>query len=445
MAQTTTVKKIGRNKKLLIQTIVLVIGLAISASSFAALTTDFSASFRLRGELKQSVDFNDAEQGYSLLRSRLGANINFNSQWSLIGELQDAQVFSEDADSIPTVNPNAIDQPNADDLDIHRLSLNYQVGDLKLTLGRQKLNLGDQRLVASLEWVNTARVHDGLRIDYKVGDLAINAFVTELVSIDPSQLNDGADTGNRYFDSQFNGAFFEHKAIANIDNVQAWVLQRRNSNLDDDVYTLGFRLQEQIGRWLTEAQLSIQTGDFGGDSHQAASAHFSVTRPIGAGVASFALAWASGDSDSQDSRHETFDNLYPLNHAYYGFLDLVALQNVRALELNYKRALFKDRVKFRAALHGFWLDDKSDAWYEAGLRPVAGLFFAPERVTNTERFIGSEVDLSVQYNVPVKGFGDINFLAGYSRFFVGDRLLPDSTSGRTDDADFIFLQVSLKL
>ena len=76
---------------------------------------------------------------------------------------------------------------------------------------------------------------------------------------------------------------------------------------------------------------------------------------------------------------------------------------------------------------------------------MAGLFFAPERVNNTERFAGSEVDLRVQYNVAVKGFGDINFLAAYSRFFVGDRLLPDSTSRPTDDADFVFLQVSLKL
>ena len=76
---------------------------------------------------------------------------------------------------------------------------------------------------------------------------------------------------------------------------------------------------------------------------------------------------------------------------------------------------------------------------------MAGLFFAPQRVNSAERFVGSEVDLSVQYNVLVKGFGEINFLAAYSRFFVGDRLLPDSTSGPTDDADFVFLQVSLKL
>ena len=429
----------------LIQTGTLVFGLGTSLSSLAAITADFDASFRLRTELKRSLDFDDARQDYTLLHSRVGTKLVFSPQWSLIGELQDAQVFDEDAGSTPAINPNALNQPDADDLDIHRLSLNYQAGNLKVKLGRQKLNLGDQRLVASLEWVNTARVHDGLRVDYEAGDLSINAFVTELVSIDPNQLNDGADTNNRYFDSQFNGAFLEHKGLANIDNAQAWFLQRRNSNLDDDIYTLGLRLQERVGQWIADAQASLQTGDFNGNSHQAASAHISFTRPIGAGTASLGLAWASGDSDPQDNRHETFDNLYPLNHAYYGFLDLVALQNVRAIELNYKRALFKDRFKFRAALHGFWLDDKNDAWYQAGLLPVAGSFVAPQRINNTERFVGSEVDLTVQYDVPVKGFGALSILAGYSRFFVGDRVEPSANSARTDDADFVYLQVSLKL
>ncbi len=415
------------------------------ASSLSAATVDFDASFRLRGEVKEGLDFDDDKQDYSLLRSRVGANVVFNSQWSIIGELQDARVFDVDTNSTPTVNDNAINQPFADDLDIHRLSLNYKTGDFNFKLGRQKLNLGDKRLVASLEWVNTARVHDGLRIDYESDSFAINAFVTELVSIDPGQLNDGADTGNRFFDSQFNGVFLDYKRLANIDSVQAWWLQRRNSNISDDVHTLGFRFQEQIASWLIDAQASVQTGEFGGADHQAASSHFSITRAIGRGVSSLSFAWASGDGDSQDNRHETFDNLYPLNHAYYGDLDLISLQNVRAIELNYRRAVFNDKLKFKAAIHGFWLDDKNDAWYEAGLQPVSGLLVTPDRIDTNQRFLGSELDLSVQYDVSVEGVGGVNFLAGYSRFFTGDRVVSEPANGRLSDADFVYLQVSFKL
>lgn len=417
----------------------------LASAQADAITVDWDASVRLRSEVKQGLDFNDAEQDYSLLRTRVGADFALDSQWSLTAELQDARVFDVDAGTIPGVNDQALDQPFADDLDVHRLSLNYKVGDVQFTLGRQKLNLGDKRLVASLEWVNTARVHEGLRIDYRSGDLAVNAFATELVSIDPNSLNDGADTGNRYFDSQFNGVFWDYKGLADVDVFQAWWLQRRNSNVDDDVHTLGFRVQERFANWTVDAQASLQTGDFGGDDHQAASAHISFSHPLADGIASLSAAWASGDDDPNDGDHQTFDNLYPLNHAYYGYLDLVSLQNIRAVELNYQRAILNDRLKLRAALHGFWLDDKNDAWYEAGLKPVAGLFVEPSRVDVDERFLGTEIDLTVQYDLKVKALDGLSVLAGYSRFNSEDRVQPDSVTGHISDADFVYVQVSLKL
>jgi len=191
---------------------------AVAASSqVGAVTVDWDASLRLRSEVKENLNFSDAQQDYSLLRSRIGAEFTFTPQWSLSTELQDSRVFDVDANTTPNINDRVVDQPFADDLDIHRLALTYSHKNVSVKLGRQKLNLGDQRLVASLEWVNTARVHDGIRLNYKTDNGQINVFATELVSIDPNALNDGADTGNRYFDSQFNGAFIEQKKIAELD------------------------------------------------------------------------------------------------------------------------------------------------------------------------------------------------------------------------------------
>ncbi len=424
---------------------ILTLCAVVASSQVGAVTVDWDASLRLRGEAREDLNFSDAQQDYILLRSRIGAEFTFTPKWSLSTELQDARVFDVDANTTPNINVRAVDQPFADDLDIHRLALTYSHNNVTVKLGRQKLNLGDQRLVASLEWVNTARVHDGIRLNYQTDNGEINVFATELVSINPNALNDGADTGNRYFDSQFNGVFIEQKNIVELDLLQAWWLQRRNSNFDDDVHTFGFRLQETIANWSLEAQASLQTGDFADVDHQAGMAQASLTRPIGSGVASLSAAWASGDDAPDDARHQTFDNLYPLNHAYYGYADLLSLQNLRTVELNYRRSLQNEKVKFRAALHGFWLDDKNDAWYEAGLRPIAGLFVAPTRIDNNERYLGSELDLTIQYDVEFIGLSQVSLLAGYSHFNAGDRVQTDPINGQLSDSDFVYLQLSLKL
>ena len=43
--------------------------------------------------------------------------------------------------------------------------------------------------------------------------------------------------------------------------------------------------------------------------------------------------YGSGDDDPQDGAHGTFDQLYPLGHAYYGYIDPFALQNLRNTEV----------------------------------------------------------------------------------------------------------------
>ena len=410
-----------------------------------AATSEWEGSLRVRGEVKNSLDFDRAKQDYVLVQSRLAGKFVFNSSWQLNAEFQDARIFSEAVNSTPSINSGALNQSFSDDFDIHRFAIKHSTEKFDITLGRQKLNLGDKRLVASLEWVNTARVHDGLRIDYNHAGLSVNAFVTELVGVDPDNLNDGADTGSRYFDSQFNGVFIERKQLADIDLVQAWWLQRRNSSFEDDIHTTGFRVQENLADWVIEAHASLQSGDFSGNRHEASMMQASVSKSVANGFLSLGLAWASGDDDPGDEKHKTFDNLYPLNHAFYGHLDLVSLQNVRTIELNYQRKFWDDKLKLRAAVHGFWLDDKNDAWYQAGLRPVSATFLDLSRIDQRERFLGSELDLTVQYSPPIKNLKGLKFLAGYSRFETGNRVLNNNESGNASDPNFLYIQLLVKL
>src|SRR5204863_880896 len=78
--------------------------------------------------------------------------------------------------------------------------------------------------------------------------------------------------------------------------------------------------------------------------------------------------FASGDSSPTDGKHGTFENLFPTNHKFYGFMDAFSLQNIHNLRLT---ASVKPlpRLTLTADYHAFWLADTSDSVYTvAGAR-----------------------------------------------------------------------------
>ena len=61
---------------------------------------------------------------------------------------------------------------------------------VQLKAGRQKFNLGAKRLVSSLEWVNTARVWDGVKITFGDSNKRIaDIFISRLVPVKPNKIN----------------------------------------------------------------------------------------------------------------------------------------------------------------------------------------------------------------------------------------------------------------
>jgi len=63
--------------------------------------------------------------------------------------------------------------------------------------------------VASLEWVNTARVWDGVRISIgtKKGK-KVDLISSRLVAVYPNYFNDWAKTGSRLFNSDFHVLYY---------------------------------------------------------------------------------------------------------------------------------------------------------------------------------------------------------------------------------------------
>jgi hypothetical protein len=228
-----------------------------------------------------------------------------------------------------------------------------------------------------------------------------------------------------------------------------------------DIYTLGFRIKSnpgELGNWDYSLEAAGQLGNFrdrrlGADS--ARLDHEAYMAVIQGGY-TFADAWgtprlgleyahASGDSDPSDDKHETFENLFPTNHKFYGYMDFVSLQNIHDV-----RGIFqlKPHPRLSAAIegHAFWLADTHDNFYNVGGAPRGGITATPGHDgyginPGYDSFVGTELDVIAGY--ALTRFAQLEL--GYGHFFVGDYIrqsLSAPTHG-SRDADYFYAQLTL--
>jgi hypothetical protein len=378
---------------------------------------------------------NDEE--YLLTQARVNLNWTPAGRASVFIELQDARIFGEEG-----INQDATPNIFADDVDLHQgyLKLDLSSGQLPvdLTVGRQKFNLGAQRLVSSLEWVNTARVWDGVRLDVgRTNERTFNAFASRLVPVDPGELNFHKTTGSRMFNSYLYGAYLTDFGAIPGGRLEAYWLLRHEGDVEDDVQTLGGRMTTTSGALDVEVEAAAQFGTFGGETHRGYMVHSALgytAADLNGSRFGVAYNYGSGDGDSGDGTHSTFDNLYPLNHAFYGYMDFFALQNLHNFEATFN-TVFGGGFAARVAYQGFWLvQENTDAWYNAGAGVVR-----PAPAADVASHVGGEIDITLRRSFLQ---GQVAVEAGYGRFLAGEYV---RDTGPSEDADFFYLQTKLSL
>ena len=110
-----------------------------------------------------------------------------------------------------------------------------------------------------------------------------------------------------------------------------------------------------------------------------------------------------------------------------------SLQNIHNLEFTVSTKV-GGKTKLRLALHGFWLADLNDAWYNAGMGVV--------RRANSDDMdsnVGNELDITVAHPIEILG-NKFVFVGGYSRFFSGDYV---KSTGNSVDPNFFFLMTKV--
>jgi hypothetical protein len=385
-------------------------GLLLALIPAPLVAQDGAATVRLSGEVRLRAEgdgrtANFGDDAATLSRIRLGASVAARPWLRVFVQLQDARAWGTES--------NTLTDASADQLDLHQGYVEIDGLGVTARLGRQELNLGDERLVGSVGWTNTARSLDGAVVSRALGRAEVRAFwmavaerdVLLATGLDPHD-NEGLDE-----DGWLLGGWAAFPAGP--ATVELTLLHDRNA-LTDQSWTAGLRAHGRTGSLLFEAAGAYQ---FGADR-----AAYLASGLIGAAVGRATLAaqvdWLSGDGNPADADRGAFHTLYATNHKFYGFMDYFL-----AFPAQTQNAGLVD-VMARASIA-----------LPAGWRARADLHhFSTQREVTGNRFLGIEGDLVVGRAIaPAAAFE-----AGASAFSPGDlsaTLLPAFARG-TDDITY---------
>ncbi|MFQ3669833.1 MAG: alginate export family protein [Verrucomicrobiia bacterium] len=436
-------------------------------------TLDFQ--FRERFEWRSNwIDFSDStdvrDSQALLQRLRLGLKFQPVENFTAYAQLQDSRTFFDNPQNDATREFISNDSPIA--LRQGYLQLDNLWGQpLRFKIGRQILSYGDERLIGAFEWDNNARTFDALRLSYQNGGFTLDAFAGYVVLHRTEGFNNPDTT------DLFTGLYATTDLIPSFDS-DLFLLWRSKSQVTPsttftgrdervdgntapagDYATLGTRLKSKkgaFGPWDANAEFAFQIGGLSnpqGFGPLVGGNPININRQdllAGAlhieGGYTFTHPWkprlhleynyGSGDSDPNDGISHTFQNLFPTNHKFYGYMDRFSWQNLHnpAIGLTVQPT---PKLRIKLDYHLFWLAETRDVWRFAAQQPVGGApRYANALNRNPSGFVGSEIDLTLWYDLNQW----LKLEAGYAHFFTGGYISDTAPTGQTADADFIYVQ-----
>ena len=359
--------------------------------------------------------FRDTTTDFLLSRFRLYSDWKANDWLRIYTEGIFAEVTTDGGDYFP----RAIDINQGDFLNLF--------ADLRLTdsiavrVGRQELLYGNQRLISPLDWANTRRTFEGVKLMYTKDDLTVDSFYTYFVPVDPDSL-DESDS-----DQVFYGSYATYAGFENF-TVEAYYIGKDNRPTDLSIHTLGLRINGSMGDWLWELEGGPQFGQQSSTlDHSAGFCTGGIGKKAhrlpGGATIWFYYDYASGDNGS--GAFNGFDQLFPLAHKYFGFIDAVQRSNVESPNI---LLTMKPGKQWKLLIWYYHLMSNTNAAV-----PSVGNT-APQ---NDSKDLGDELDIILTYEIGPRS----NVLFGWSHFWRGNKLA--TPTNEDEDADFIYGQWTL--
>lgn len=395
----------------------------------------FGAQVRARVESWRNFGFATAvahDDDFVLSRVLLNADLHLGTRLRGFVEAKSAVLTDRNL-------PGGRRPVDADDFDLQNGYLEVSLAPaagvgVAARAGRQELLFGRQRLVSPLDWANTRRTFDGARGTAKLGAWTLDGFYVRPVRVVKSRFNRW-DGGTDFF-----GLYAANKPARGPGLDAYWLMLRREAAAFNGTtgrerrHTLGARLAGKVGGGRAEydVEAAYQAGRLGAGSISAAmfggELAYTLAQVPGRPRLHTGFDYASGDG-AAGGDVETFNQLFPLGHAFLGYIDVVGRQNVAALNagVGIKPG---EHLQADVTAHHFRRASTNDGLYNAGggVERAAGVAQAAT--------VGTELDVTLTWRLGRHVAG----LVGYSGFFAGAFI---EETGAAENIRFIYGSLQL--
>jgi hypothetical protein len=404
--------------------------------------------FRLRYFNEVNSRLSGKDNNYELYRLRVFGDVWYQDRLRLYVEFIDAQ----DVGYNRSIAPLLIDRDFGDLLNAFvdvKLFTEADGTGWYLRGGRQELALGSQRMVSSLDWANTKRTFDGVRLLRHGEDLDFDLWWARPVIPNPTQFdhNDAEQT--------FVGAWTQYRPNK-LQAIDLYYMYLDNSNVYNlvtktpapvgafpvapyTVSTLGYRYSgsTQFNKnILFDSENAIQFGHTGfahaglvaGASTTGLGYNFSEA-PMNPTVWAY-FDYASGSADLKSGQLSTFNQLYPFGHYYFGNIDYIGRQNI--LDWNFHGYLYPTNwITLNAQLHVLSLASAHDALYNA-----SGQIQRYDPTGKAGRSVGEELTFVSNFHLTKRQ----DIFVAYSHLIEG-RFLQQTGPGRSAETFWLMYNV----
>jgi len=404
---------------------------------FSFLATNVNAQLNIDAELRPRAEyrhgfrtlFTEGTDPTVFVSQRTQLNTKYTTEKLKIGvSLQDVRVWGD----VPTLNT----EDNAG-FNLHEAWAELAFNpSLSLKAGRQEINLDDQRIFGSVNWVQQARSHDAAILKYKKGTFKLDfAVAYNQDKYEPSNSiygDENAAVANNYKTMQYvwmhkdwsklkasflllnNG--MQHIDTVDPDNNETRFSQMAGTHLkyNKNKINLVSNLYYQFGKDKANNTLSAYLLNL--------EAHYKFTNKVKSGLG---VELISGNENGAPSNgdNNAFTPLYGTNHKFNGLMDYFYVgnhgSNVGLLDIYLKTKLT--------------LNEKSNLYVG-----VHNFSAAAER-TNVNKQLGNEIDLVFAHKL--QKF--VTLKAGYSHLLPskGMETLKGNTSGATNNIGWVMLVI----
>lgn len=328
----------------------IALGSALAADEAPEFTPEVQVRPRMEAHTGRDGVKDEGDSLWISQRSRIGGTMKLGPTSARV-VVQDVRGWGTEADTLGDLSADAID--------VRIAYLTYKpTKGVKAIIGRQEINLHEQRLIGAVDWTQQGRVFDGGMLKLKGDSVNMDVF--------GAMLYEGNQVDADERDSTlwgFRGGWASDNAV--VDLVAIW---DHFGELETDRQTVGVYAKGGSGALSGRAEAYYQMGSVGDDGSIAAwMAGVQGTFAPDHALKPQITLWydhLSGDDDPTDGDITFFNTLYATNHKFYGRADMAVfgqggMADGRGLQDIALKAAFKPvkKLKVNLDIHHFMASD----------------------------------------------------------------------------------------